>query len=259
MSVFSKKNIKLLLVEYAPALLGLRIPGFIRIHFRYLARNPFIWLVLVLAPFIIGLVTLSQLNQASAEVSLSGWQRFFIVLFVIAIAFYFAERHRKFRRLYVMAIPGMVIINGLFRFAFDGGLSLGGIISFGILAGLPALVLGKLSMGKGYHMLTDGADKHYRLGRALYDEGQYAKAFIQLEPSAKRGHMKSLYWLGHALEHGNGREQDRVRAARFYDKSAKKGYRKAHAAFEALFATFSAGEVEAFEADLDVLGRSELF
>jgi len=64
----------------------------------------------------------------------------------------------------------------------------------------------------GYRMLSDGANKTYRPGRDLYMEGQYAKAFIYLEPSAKRGHMKSLYLLGHAHEHGNGRERDRVKA-----------------------------------------------
>lgn len=258
MSAFTKKNIKVVLTRYVPMVLGLRIPGFIRIHFRYMRRNLFIWLVLVIAPFIIGLMTLSMMNRAWDEVSFTGWQRFFIVLFLIAIAFYFAERHRKFRRFYVMAIPGMVIINGLFRFAFDGGVSFGGLVSFAILAGLPALLLGKLSLGKGYRMLSDGADKNYRPGRNLYMEAQYEQAFIHLEPAAKRGHMKSLYLLGHAHEHGNGRAQDRIKAARFYNKSAKKGYRKAHAAFEALFATFATAEVEAFEVDLGISG-SELF
>lgn len=258
MNPLSKKNLKTVATDYVPTLLGLRIPGFIKIHFRYALRNPFIWVVLVIAPFFIGLMSLSMLNQASAEVSLSGWQRFFIVLFIIAIAFYFAERDRKFRRFYVMAIPGMVIINGLFRFAFAGGLSFGGIVAFAIVAGLPALILGKLSMGMGYRMLSDGADRNYRPGRNLYMDGQYETAFIHLEPSAKRGHMKSLYLMGHAHENGNGRAQDRIRAARFYDKSAKKGYRKAHAAFEALFATFTTEEVEAFEVDLK-LSVSELF
>jgi len=257
-SAFSKKNLKTVATDYVPTLLGLRIPGFIKIHFRYLARNPFIWLVLVIAPFIIGLMSLSMMNRAWDEVSLSGWQRFFIVLLIIAMAFYFAERDRKFRRFYVLAIPGMVIINGLFRFVFDGGHFVGGIATFVILALLPAWVLSKFSMGMGYRMLSDGADRNYRPGRDHYMDGDYEQAFIFLEPSAKRGHMKSLYLLGHAHEHGNGREKDRIRAARFYDKSAKKGYRKAHTAFEALFATFTTKEVEAFEVDLK-LSVSELF
>ena len=258
MNPLSKKNLKTVATDYVPTLLGFRIPGFIKIHFRYLARNPFIWLVLVIAPFIIGLMSLSMINRAWDEVSLTGWQRFLIVLLIIAIAFYFAERNRQFRRFYVMAIPGMVIINGVFRFAFAGGLSFGGLVAFGILAGLPAFILGKLSMGMGYRMLSDGADRHYRSGRNLYMEGEYEQAFIHLEPSAKRGHMKSLYLLGHAHEHGNGREKDRIKAASFYNKSAKKGYRKSHVAFEALFATFTTEEVQAFEVDLNV-SVSELF
>jgi len=257
-SAFSKKNLKAVATDYVPTLLGLRIPGFIRIHFRYLARNPFIWMVLVIAPFIIGLLSLSMMNRAWAEVSLTGWQRFFIVLFFIAMSFYFAERHRKFRRFYVMAIPGMVIINGLFRFVFDGGHLFGGVVVFVILAVLPALVLGKLSMGMGYRMLSDGADKNYRPRRDLYMEGHYESAFIHLELSAKRSHMKSLYLLGHAHEHGNGRDKERVKAARFYDKAAKKGYRKAHSAFEDLFETFTPEEINAYEVDVEI-SDGELF
>lgn len=199
------------------------------------------------------------MNRNLPDVSLTGWQRFFIVLLCIAAAFYFAERHRKFRRFYVLAIPGMVLINGFFRFIVFGGLSFGGLVTFTILAGLPALLLGRLSMGAGYRMLSNGADKNYRPGRDLYMEGQYAKAFLHLEPSAKRGHMKSLYLLGHAYEHGNGYTVQRIRAAQFYNKSAKKGYRKAHGAFEALFASFTSAEVEAFEADLNIFGAHDLF
>lgn len=259
MTPFSKKNLKTVATDYVPTLLGLRIPGFIRIHFRYFASNPFIWLVLVIAPFIIGLVTLSMMNQAWEEVSLSGWQRFFIVLFIIAIAFYFAERHRKFRRFYVMAIPGMVVVNGLFRFVFDGGDILGGLVTFAILALIPAWILAHFSMGMGYRMLSNGADKNYRPGRDLYMKGHYTKAFLHLEPAARRGHMKSLYLMGHACEHGHGRPQDKIKAALFYDKSAKKGYRKANSAFDTLFSSFSAKEIEAYEADLEIKGHEELF
>lgn len=259
MSAFSKKNIKAVVTEYVPILFGLRIPGFIKIHFRYMRRNLLTWFVLFIAPFIIGLMSLSMMNREWSEISLTGWQRFFIILFLIAAAFSFAERYRKFRRFYVMAIPAMVIINGLFRFVIVGGPSVGGVVTFCILAGVPAWLLGRLSMGKGYRLLSDGADKNYRPGRDLYMEEKYAEAFAHLEPSAKRGHMKSLYLLGHAHEHGHGRKRERVRAARFYDKSAKKGYRKAHAAFEELFGTFSSEEVKAFETDRTISGISELF
>lgn len=259
MSSFSKKNLKLAVTRYLPLLFGLKIPGFIKIHLRYLRRNPIIWAVLVMAPFILGLMSLSMMNRKWAEISFTGWQRFFIVLLFIAAAFYFAERHRRFRRFYVMAIPGMVLINGFFRFVILGGSFVGGVVTFAILAGLPAWLLGRLSMGAGYRMLSDGADKDYRPGRDLYMEGDYEKAFLRLKPSAKRGHMKSLYLLGQAYENGHGCEPQRVRAAQFYNKSAKKGYRKAHGAFETLFASFTVAEVEAFEADLNIFGGHDLF
>jgi len=72
MSAFSKKNNKTVVTNYVPTLLGFRIPGFLKIHFRYLARNPFIWAVLVIVPFVIGLMTLSMMNREWDEVSLTG-------------------------------------------------------------------------------------------------------------------------------------------------------------------------------------------
>lgn len=259
MPLFTKQNLKLAVTDYGPMLFGIRIPGFIRIHLRYLFRNPFIWAVLFLAPFVIGLFTVSSFSRNVLEVEPSGWQVFLIVLFLIALAFFFAERNRTFRKIYVRAIPAMIIINGIFIYIFDVGSLFGGLIVFAILAVLPAWVLGKLSMGMGYRMLSDGADRNYRPGRDLYMEGQYDEAFVHLERAAKRGHMKSLYLIGQAFEHGHGREMDRVKAARLYEKSAKKGYRKAHAAFEDLCASFTAEERQAYETDLSISGVNDLF
>lgn len=259
MGAFSKKNLKLAATEYVPMVFGLRVPGFIRIHLRYILGNPFVWAVLFLAPFIIGLFTVSSFSRNVLKVDLNGWQVFLIVLFLIALAFFFAERNRTFRKIYVRAIPAMIIINGIFIYIFEINSLFGGLVVFSILALLPAWILGKLSMGMGYRMLSNGADRNYRPGRDLYMQGEYESAFLRLEPSAKRGHMKSLYLIGHAHEHGNGRDLDRVKAARFYDKAAKKGYRKAHAAFEELFESFSTDEVEQFESELTVSGVNDLF
>lgn len=259
MGLISKRNLKLAATEYAPMLFGLRIPGFIRIHLRYLFSNPFVWAVLFLAPFIIGLFTVSSFSRNVLKTNPSDWQVFLIVLFLIALAFYFAERNRAFRKIYVRAIPAMVIINGIFIYIFDVGSLFGGLVVFSILALLPAWVLGKLSMGMGYRMLSNGADRKYRLGRDLYMEGQYDQAFERLEPAAKRGHMKSLYLIGHAHEHGNGRQLDRIKAARFYDKAAKKGYQKAQTAFETLCDSFSLEEAKAFKNDLRLSGLNDLF
>lgn len=240
-------------------LFGLKLPGFIKVHLRYMRRNLITWFVLFIAPFVIGVMILSTISEKVLEIKASDWQLFFLALFLIALAFFFAERHRKFRRIYVMAIPAMVIANGLFNLFFAQGFSVGNLITFGILAALPAWWLGRHAMGKGYRLLSDGADKNYRPGRDLYMDGHYEEAFVHLEPAAKRGHMKSLYLLGQAHEHGNGRDLDRIKAARLYDKASRKGYGKAGHAFEALFETFSPEEADIYETEFGTPGIDELF
>ena len=257
MHAFSKQSVKLAR-EYVPMIFGLRIPGFIKVHMRYARRNLVTWLVLFLVPFVICVMSFATIGEKFFEVKTSSWQLNFLVLFLIALAFFFAERNRKFRRIYVMAIPVMVIVNGLFNLIFTGGLSVSSLVTFGILAALPAWWLGRHAMGKGYRLLSDGADKDYRPGRDLYMDGKYAESFVHLEPSAKRGHMKSLYLLGHSHEYGNGREIGRITAARFYDKAGRKGYGKAHIAFEKLFDTFSLEETKTFETNLGISEINEL-
>ena len=259
MGGFSTKGIKAAAGQYGPMILGIRVPGFLKIHWRYARRSLITWFVLFIAPFVIGVMSLSIICEKLIKVKTSDTQLFLIALFLIALAFFFAERHRQFRRIYVMAIPILVIANGLFNLFFEEGLHVGSVVTFGILSVLPAWWLGRHAMGKGYRLLSDGADKDYRPGRDLYMEGQYEAAFVHIEASAKRGHMKSLYLLGDAHEHGNGREQDRIKAARFYDKASNKGYKKAHRAFESLFATFTTKEVKAFETDLSMSGINDLF
>lgn len=259
MGALSKKNIKTAAREYLPLIFGLRIPGFIKVHLRYARRSFITWIVLFIAPFVIGVTSLSIICEKFLKVEASGLQIFLITLFLIALAFFFAERNRKFRRIYVVAIPIMVILNGLFNLIVTDGFSESSLVRFGLLTGLPAWWLGRHAGGKGYRMLSDGADKDYRPGRDLYMEEIYEEAFLRLEPAAKRGHMKALYLIGHAHELGNGRDIDRIKAARFYDKSSRKGYGKAHLAFETLFATFNAEEIDAFETDLAATGINDLF
>ena len=259
MKFLTKQNVKAATFEYVPMVLGIRVPGFIRIHFRYALRNPVIWIALVLAPFVLGLILLGVFSEQVLQVSAKGWHLFIITLFLIALAFFMAERSRQFRKFYVAAIPGMVILNGLFNLFIKNGFSFGNLVVFGILSVIPAWILAKLCMGPGYRMLSDGADKNYRPGRDLYMAGEYHQAFLQLEPSARRGHMKSLYLMGHAHEHGNGRETDLIKAARFYDKSSSKGYRKATAAYERLIQTFDPAQMELYETDISTLEVNQLF
>lgn len=254
-----KVFLKAVVAKYIPMMVGLRIPGFIRIHGRYAKRNIVTWFVLFIAPFIIGASSLSLFFKKILEVQPSNIQIYLIILFVLALAFFFAERHRKFRRIYVVSIPVMVVINGLFRIDYAELPSFGDLIVFAILTAFPAWWLGRHAMGKGYQILTDGADKDYSLGRDLFEDERFEEAFNHLEPSAKRGHMKSLYLMGLASEMAKGREPDRVLAARFYDRAGRKGYGKANAAFETLFETFTPEEVDAFEAELGGSGIEDLF
>lgn len=259
MKVFSKKNFKIAFGKYLPLVLGLRIPGFIHIHFRYAKASFITWCVLFVAPFIFGVEVLSTFFERTAETQIRDWQVFLISLFVIALAFFFAERHRKFRVFYVAAIPAIIVLNGLFHLFIVDGWSIGSLVKFSLLAGFPAWWLGRHAAGKGYRLLSNGADKNYRPGRNLYMDGNYSEAFEHLEPSAKRGHMKSLYLIGHAHEFGHGRPLDRIIAARFYSKSARKGYGKAHKAFEALFQSFNDDEVDLYEDHVGKTGLSNLF
>lgn len=259
MKFLTKKNIKTASFEYVPMILGIRVPGFLRIHLRYALRNPFIYIILVIAPFILGMMFLTALNKQLIDGKGQGWQIFLITLFLIALAFFMAERSRKFRQFYVAAIPGMVIANGLFNLFIVQGFNFGNLIGFGILAGIPAWFLGKFSMGHGYRMLSDGAYKNYRIGRNLYGDDDYKNAFLYLEPAARKGHMKSLYLLGHAHEHANGRELDVIKAAHFYEKASSKGYAKATRAYEALVQSFTPEQMQAYETDVSTLEVNQLF
>lgn len=259
MKFLTKKNVKAATFEYIPMVLGIRVPGFIRIHFRYATRNPFIWIVLVIAPFILGMILLSAFCTHVLEVNVKGWQIFLVTIFLIALAFFMAERSRKFRTFYVYAIPGMVIANGLFSLFIKNGYSFGNLIVFGILSALPAWILGKFSTGHGYRLLSDGGFKNYRIGRDLYMDGKEKEGLAYLDPIARKGHMKSLYLLGHAHEHGTGFKQDIFKAARFYEKASSKGYAKATAAYNRVIQSFNSEQMKQYETDISTLEVNQLF
>ena len=259
MKVFTKKNVKAATFEYIPMVLGIRVPGFIRIHLRYARRNPFIWTVLVIAPFILGMMILNAFSTHVLEVKAEDWQIFLITLFLIALAFFMAERSRTFRKFYVFAIPGMVILNGVFNLFFKDGFSFGNLIVFGLLSVLPAWALGKFSIGNGYRLLSDGGYKNYRIGRDLYMDGKKEEGLVYLEPIARKGHMKSLYLLGHAHEHGHCLEPDIFKAARFYEKASSKGYAKASRAYDRLIQSFTSEQMKQYETDISTLEVNQLF
>ncbi len=259
MSASSKLGFKVLISKYLPMALGLRVPGFISIHLRY-ARHSFItWLVLFVAPFVFALMGLRIFCEAVLKIDPSDLQLYLASFLVIAALFFWAERQRKFRRIYVILIPAIVIFYGGVELFFGGDHPPGNLIKFGIVSALPAWWLWRRASTKGYQLLTDGADKDYRPGQELFARGEYAAAFEYLEPAAKRGHMKALFLIGQAHEQGLGLTQDKIRAAQFYDRAGRKGYPKANRAFEALVDNMSEAEKEALNVAIDATGLKELF
>jgi len=169
--------------QYGPTVLGIRIPGFFKIHFRYARRSFKTWFVLFIAPFIVSTMSIRIITRKFFEWNPSDVQLYIIGFFIIALAFYFAERHRTFRKIYVLAIPALVVVYGLVNWAADPGSFPGNLIKFGIITLVPAWWLWNHAAGEGYKTLSDGADLHYRPGRNLYMEGKYEEAFVHLEPA----------------------------------------------------------------------------
>ena len=245
--------------EHGPSVLGIRIPGFFKIHMRYAKRSFSTWFVLFIAPFLVSIMVMGIVARRYLDINPTDLQLYIVAFFLIAVAFFFAERHRKFRRIYVVLVPALIIIYGLATVNLDQGRFPGNIIKFAILILYPAWWLWKRASDEGYKALSDGADPDYRPGHDLYIAGDYEDAFVYLEPSAKRGHMKSLYLMGHAYENGNGRARDRVRAAKLYDKAGRKGYMKARRAFDTLFSKLNKDEKKRYDTDIRTSGTEELF
>jgi len=245
--------------QHGPSVLGIRIPGFFKIHMRYAKHSFSTWFVLFIAPFLVSIMIMRVIARRFLEINPTDLQLYIVAFFLIALAFFFAERHRKFRSIYVILVPALLIVFGLVTVDLAQGRFPGNIIKFAILILYPAWWLWKRASDDGYKALSDGADSDYRPGHNLYMAGEYESAFTYLKPSAERGHMKSLYLLGHAYENGNGQECDRVKAAKLYDKSARKGYGKARSAFEKLFGTLTNDEKNRYDTELSVSGSEELF
>jgi len=107
--------------KHAPMVFGYGIPGFIKIHIRYAKHSFRAWFVLFVAPFVISCMSLRLLCEKVLDIRIGDVQVYLVSFFLIALAFYFAERHRKFRRIYVLTIPALVFIYGLINFLADPG------------------------------------------------------------------------------------------------------------------------------------------
>ena len=204
-------------------------------------------------------IALRTLRRVAADINFNDTSIYLIAFFVIAVMFFLAERYRQFRKIYVILIPALVIFYGLIGLIVEPGRFPGNLFRFAILTGLPAWWLWKRATNQGFKALTDGADKDYRTGHDLYLEEEFETAFIHLEKSASRGHMKSLFLLGDAYEHGRGKDKNRVKAARLYDKSGHKGYVKAREALRRLHDKLNEDEKSQLEINTGNSGLDDLF
>lgn len=229
------------------AALGSYVPQFIRIHFRYMRHNFRAWAVLFVAPFLSIKLVLSALYALIGEAQSGRHSLDLIAIFTIGLCFFFAERNRKFRRIYVYAVPVIVAAGLLYwnattqKFLSVGQIVLAALIMF------MSLRLYRFSTTKGYEQLTDGADKDYHAARDLIDAQEYKIALPLLEKSSKRGHFKSLYLMGQFYEHGHLGTKDLVQAGYYYLKSGRKGYAPANSAFSELLNKLSPAELEEIE------------
>ncbi len=72
-------------------------------------------------------------------------------------------------------------------------------------------------------------------GIALYEEGRYDEAFVQLEPAAKAGEARAQYCVGKMYERGDGTSRDEEAAATWYEKAAAQGDADAQCALGGLY------------------------
>jgi len=225
--------------KFGALALGAYVPQFFRIHLRYMKHNFRTWAALFVAPFLAVKLSIIALFEALAEDGDGLWRFDIIAIFVVALCFVMAERHRSFRRVYVYAVPIVMTLGLLYWAGGNGGYTNMGYLVKAALIGIFTQRVGKFTITHGYQQLSEGADKDYSQGRDHYKHAEYALAMPLLETSAGRGHFKSLYLLGDAYEHGHFYARDPVKAAEYFMKSARKGYSKANKRHEQLLDTLS--------------------
>lgn len=230
--------------------LGAFIPGFLRIHWRYLRNNLRAWVALFVAPFMAIKLSLIALVGWFASDTAGVWKFDLIAIFSVALCFFLAERHRGFRKVYVYVVPAVMAVCLLYWAGSDSGVLNAGFAVKAILIGLLTYRVGKFTITKGYEQLTEGADKDYHQGRLHYDRGDYELALPFLEKAAKRGHFKSLYLLGEAYELGHHYDKDIVKAARHFLRAGKKGYAKANQRHESLLGKMTTSEQKQAERNI---------
>ena len=225
------------------------VPGFFKIHLRYIRNYPIVWAALFVAPFLaikMALINIFGLFGAEAR---RGLAFDVLAIFLIALCFYAAERHEKFRRVYVILAPAIVFISLIYWASHMGFFNPGFWVVGILIAGLTRIVWG-ISGTKGGHALDHGGSRKYAKAREFYDAGHYDKAVPLLEKAAKGKHFMVLYLLAESYELGHYFEKDLFKAAKLYQRSSKKGYPPALEKFQHLFANFDEATQSRFEKTL---------
>ncbi len=227
--------------------LGMYLPGPIQIHFRYIRNNLKLWVALFVAPFMAIKLSLIALFALLAEDGTGAWKYDLIAIFCVGLMFYLAERNRDFRRFYVYFVPAVMAASLLYWvWGSSNFLSAEFAVKL-VLCGVLTFKVGNYIIEDGYQQLSEGADKNFHQGRIHYDLQEYDLAIPFLEKSAKRGHFKSIYLLAEAHEFGYHYPVDRVKAAKYFLKSGKKGYRKATLRYQSLLDVLTPDERSEFD------------
>ncbi len=223
--------------------LGQYVPGFLKIHLRYIKRNFRVWLALFVAPFLALKLFFVALFNAVSDGTTGAWKFDLMAIFVIALCFFMAERHRGFRKFYVYLAPAVMCI-GLLYWAASGGADIftPGFIVKAVLVGYLTFRVGRFTINIAYQILTEAADPDYRNGRDLYEQKKFDIAIPLLEASAARGNFKSLFLIGDAYEQGHFFEKNRTKAAEYYWEAGKRGYANGNERFRNLMERMSDDE-----------------
>ena len=225
-------------------------PGFFRIHLRYIRNYPIVWAGLFVAPFLAIKMALVTIFGWFNTQSRNGLVFDVMAIFLIALCFFAAERHREFRRIYVIIAP-LIIFVSLIYWAWKGqGFPSPGFLVLAFLIWLLSISVWKLAGKKGYQALSDGGSRKFAKARKFYEHGDYERAVKLLEKTAKKKHFKSLFLLGEFYEQGHYYDQDLFKAAELYLTAGKKGYSPARERFRAIYDQLSKDEHNRLEKNM---------
>lgn len=225
------------------------VPGFFKIHLRYIKNYPIVWAALFVAPFLaikMALINIFGLFGAEAR---RGLAFDVLAIFFIALCFYAAERHEKFRRIYVILAPAIIFVS-LIYWASNMGWFNPGFWVVGVLIALLTRAVWGISSQKGTQALDHGGSRKYAKARELYEAGDYNAAVPLLEKAAKRKHFKVLFLLAECYHLGRHHEKDLFKAATLYHRASKKGYAPALTRFQEIYGTFDEETQSRFEKSL---------